>query len=51
VRVGQRVRLALEILEVTAVPGGVQVICRDTIELEGSDKPACVVESISRWLF
>jgi acyl dehydratase len=51
VRVGQRVRLGLEILEVTEVPGGVQVICRDTIELEGSDKPACVVESISRWLF
>jgi acyl dehydratase len=51
VRVGSRVRLGCEILEVTDVPGGVQVICRDTMELEGSDKPACVVESISRWLF
>ena len=51
VRVGSRVRLGSEILEVTEVPGGVQVICRDTMELEGSDKPACVVESISRWLF
>jgi acyl dehydratase len=51
VRVGSRVRLGSEILEVTEVPGGVQVICRDTMELEGSEKPACVVESISRWLF
>jgi acyl dehydratase len=51
VRVGSRVRLGSEILEVTEVPGGVQVVCRDTMELEGSEKPACVVESISRWLF
>ncbi len=51
VKVGSRVRLALEIIEVTDVAGGVQVVCRDTMEIDGSDKPACVIESISRYLF
>jgi acyl dehydratase len=51
VKVGSRVRLALEIIDVTDVSGGVQVICRDTMEIEGSEKPACVIESISRYLF
>ncbi len=51
VKVNSRVRLALEIIEVTDVAGGVQVVCRDTMEIDGSDKPACVIESISRYLF
>jgi acyl dehydratase len=51
VPVGSRIRLGCEILEVTDVAGGVQVITRNTVEIEGSDKPACVVEAISRFLF
>jgi acyl dehydratase len=51
VPVNSRVRMGCEILECTDVPGGVQVITRNTVEIEGGDKPACVVEAISRFLF
>jgi hypothetical protein len=29
----------------------VQVITRNTVEIQGGEKPACVVEAISRFLF
>ena len=32
------------------VPGGLQTTMTITIEVEGASKPACVIESISRWL-
>ncbi|MFM8380971.1 MAG: hypothetical protein ACKOA6_03095, partial [Actinomycetota bacterium] len=32
------------------VKGGLQTTIRITIECEGSVKPACVIESLSRWL-
>ena len=51
VPVGARIRMGCELLEVTDVPGGVQVITRNTVDIDGSDKPACVVEAISRFLF
>jgi len=51
VPVGSRVRMSSEIVDVTDIPGGVQVITRNTVEIDGSDKPACVVDSISRFLF
>ncbi len=51
VPVGSRVRMRVEVVEVTDVPGGVQVVTRGTVEIEGGDKPACVVDSVSRWLF
>ena len=43
--------MGVEILAVDDVAGGGQVTTRDTVELEGSDKPACVVEAVSRFLF
>jgi len=46
---GSRLRLNGELSEVTQVAGGVQVVVTVTIELEGSDKPACVAETISRF--
>ena len=46
---GSRLRLNGELSEVTEVAGGVQVVVTVTIELEGSDKPACVAETISRF--
>ncbi len=49
--VGSRIRMGCEILDVEDVSGGVQVITRNTVEVEGGDKPACVVEAISRFLF
>ena len=51
VPVGARIRMGSEIIEVTDVPDGVQVITRNTVEVESGDKPACVVEAISRFLF
>lgn len=49
VRVGSRIRGSAEIIKVEDVKGGVQVTNRITIEIEGEDKPACVVDTISRY--
>jgi len=46
VPVGSRVRAGIEIREVTETAQGVRVGYRYTIELEGSDKPACVAETL-----
>jgi hypothetical protein len=35
---------------VTEIAGGLQTEMRITVEVEGSDKPACVAMSLSRWL-
>lgn len=51
VPVDSRIRMGCEIIEVTDVPGGVQVVTRNTVEIEGSDKPACVVDAVSRFSF
>ena len=50
VPVGSRVRGSGEIVAVDEVPGGVQVVIRVAVEVEGADKPACVAETVSRWL-
>ncbi len=47
-KVGARYRGSGEIVEVTEVPGGVQVKSRFTVEAEGSEKPVCVAESLTR---
>ena len=46
VPVGSRVRADIEIREVTETATGVRVGYRYTIELEGSNKPACVAETL-----
>jgi acyl dehydratase len=50
VLVGSRVRGGAEITSVDDIAGGVQTTITITIEVEGSTKPACVIESLSRWL-
>jgi len=50
VPVGSRVRAGAELTGVTEVSGGLQTTMTITVEVEGSTKPACVIESISRWL-
>jgi acyl dehydratase len=47
---GGRVRGRGEVVAVTEVSGGVQAVVRITIELEGADKPAAVVDTVSRYL-
>lgn len=50
VKVGSRIRGGAELVAVDEVAGGLQTTIVITIEIEGSTKPACVIESISRWL-
>ncbi len=49
VKAGSRVRGHGEFVEIKEVPGGFQSTMRVTIEIEGEDKPACVVDTISRY--
>ncbi|MFO1297889.1 MAG: MaoC family dehydratase [Rubrivivax sp.] len=49
VRVGSRVRGRFVLLAYEPIEGnGVQLTVRVTVEMEGSDKPACVAESVTR---
>ncbi|MFZ6644406.1 MaoC family dehydratase [Undibacterium sp. TJN25] len=45
---GSKVRARMKLLNVEDITGGAQMNWEVTIEREGSDKPACVAESISR---
>lgn len=47
---GGRVRVVSRLESVTEVPGGVQLKQNVTIELEGSERPACVAETLVRLL-
>ncbi len=49
VRVGSRVRGGGELLKVEEVKDGVQATMRITVEIEGAERPACVVDTISRY--
>ena len=48
VPVGSRLRARIALLSVEDITGGAQVVWLVTMEREGSDKPVCVVESITR---
>ena len=48
VRVGSRVRGRFVLRGYQPLEGGAQLTVESTIELEGSDKPACVAETVSR---
>lgn len=50
VTVGSRVRAAAVITSAEEISGGVQIVVTITVEIEGQSKPACVVESVSRFL-
>ncbi|APA98086.1 MaoC family dehydratase [Nocardia seriolae] len=50
VPVGSKIRAAAVIGTVTRVPGGVQGKVHTTMEVQGSAKPACVIESIVRFV-
>jgi len=48
--VGSRIRGTGEIVTVEEVKGGaIQAVIRVTVEIEGKDKPACVVDTINRY--
>jgi len=50
VPVGSRIRASATLAAVDDVAGGVQTTMVITVEIEGGTKPACVIESISRYL-
>jgi acyl dehydratase len=49
VPVGSRIRGGGEVISAEEVKGGVQVVVRITVEIEGGDRPACVIDTISRF--
>ena len=49
VAVGSRIRAGGELMSVSEVKGGVQATIRVTVEIEGKDRPACIVDTISRF--
>ena len=51
VKVGSRVRGRGEILRVEALGEALQVVVRISVEIEGSERPGCVVDTISRYTF
>ena len=50
VRSGDRLRARAELTEARPVGGGVQTTIRITIEAAGRPEPACVIDSLSRWM-
>ena len=49
VPVGSKLRVGVEVLDVTDVKGGVQITMRMTFEVEGAEKPSCVAENVYRY--
>jgi acyl dehydratase len=47
VPVASKVRAGVELLSVTRAGEGYQVVARVTVERDGGDKPACVVDAVS----
>jgi acyl dehydratase len=47
-RVGSRVRLRATLSDVQDILGGAQITIVQTFEVEGSEKPVCVAESLAR---
>ena len=47
---GAKLRASAEISDIAELPGGVQATVTATVEIEGSEKPAAVAESIVRMM-
>ena len=50
VTVGSRVRGHATLTSAEEIGGGVQAVITITVEIDGGAKPACIVESVSRFL-
>ena len=49
VPVNSRIRGVGELLSAEQVGGGTQIVVRVTVEIDGGERPACVVDTISRF--
>ncbi len=47
---GSRIRGVGEIVSTEEIKGAVQAVTRITVEIEGADKPACVADTVSRFM-
>ncbi|MFL6141388.1 MAG: MaoC family dehydratase [Labedaea sp.] len=47
VPVGSRIRAGVELVDVAEAKLGRQIVMRTTVEIEGSEKPACVAETLA----
>ncbi len=47
--VGSRIRAISEVISAAEIKGAIQAVVRVTIEIEGSDKPACIADTVSRY--
>jgi acyl dehydratase len=47
---GSWIRGRGEVVSAEEAKGGVQIVVRVTVEVEGSDRPACVADTVSRFL-
>jgi len=50
VPVGSRIRAGAELVAADEIPGGFATKILVTVEVEGGTKPACVIESLSRFM-
>jgi len=51
VKVGSRVRGRGEVIKVEQVGAAVQQTVRVSVEIEGAERPGCVVDTVSRYTF
>ncbi|HEY5311998.1 MAG TPA: MaoC family dehydratase [Pirellulales bacterium] len=51
VKVGSRIRMSSDLLEVKETRSGVQMVCKQSFEVEGEPRPACVAETVVRLFF
>lgn len=49
VPVGSQLEATAEVVDVGEVKGGIQLTVRVTVTIPGADKPACVVDTVSRF--
>lgn len=46
---GSRIRGGCELIAAAAIKGAIQTVIRVTVDIEGGDRPACVVDTINRF--
>lgn len=51
VKVGARIRLHIDLQEIVEAAQGVQAVIKETFEIEGESKPACIAEHVLRLFF
>jgi acyl dehydratase len=51
VKVGSRLRGQGQLIRAEALEGGVQAVIRVTVQVQNSDRPACVADTINRYYF